>query len=135
MLAGLNERRRELAILRSVGARPRDLFALLLIESVCVAGLGIACAFALVGLTVAVAAPWVQAQYGLALGALLPTAKEWQLAGGVLATAIGAGVVPAWRAYRLSLADAKSRKFLEGEMVKFLFEGGSKPPEGFVPPS
>ena len=35
---------------------------------------------------------------------------------------------------RLSLADAKSRKFLEGEMVKFLFEGGAQPPEGYVPP-
>jgi len=36
---------------------------------------------------------------------------------------------------RLSLADAKSRKFLEGEMVKFLFEGATKPPEGYVPPT
>lgn len=35
---------------------------------------------------------------------------------------------------RLSLADAKARKFLEGEMQKFLFEGGAKPPEGYVPP-
>ena len=35
---------------------------------------------------------------------------------------------------RLSMADAKSRKFLEGEMLKFLFEGGAKPVEGFVPP-
>jgi Fe-S cluster biosynthesis and repair protein YggX len=37
--------------------------------------------------------------------------------------------------HRLSLADAKARKFLEGEMVKFLFEGGAKPPEGYVPPA
>ena len=37
--------------------------------------------------------------------------------------------------HRLSLADAKSRKFLEGEMLKFLFEGGAKPPAGFVPPT
>ncbi len=36
---------------------------------------------------------------------------------------------------RLSLADAKSREFLLGEMQKFLFEGGAKPPAGFVPPS
>lgn len=35
---------------------------------------------------------------------------------------------------RLSLADVKSRKFLEGEMLKFLFEGGAKPPEGYVAP-
>jgi Fe-S cluster biosynthesis and repair protein YggX len=36
---------------------------------------------------------------------------------------------------RLSLADAKSREFLLGEMQKFLFEGGAKPPAGFVPPA
>jgi Fe-S cluster biosynthesis and repair protein YggX len=37
--------------------------------------------------------------------------------------------------HRLSLADAKSRKFLEGEMVRFLFEGGTAPPAGYVPPA
>jgi len=36
---------------------------------------------------------------------------------------------------RLSLADPKSRKLLEAEMLKFLFEGGSAPPEGYVPPA
>lgn len=36
---------------------------------------------------------------------------------------------------RLSLADAKAREFLLGEMQKFLFEGGSKPVEGYVPPT
>ncbi len=36
---------------------------------------------------------------------------------------------------RLSLADAKSREFLLGEMQKFLFEGGAKPPEGYIPPT
>ena len=36
---------------------------------------------------------------------------------------------------RLSLADAKARGFLEGEMKKFLFEGGAAPPEGYVPPT
>ena len=44
VLAGLNERRRELAILRSVGARPREIFFLLMIEAV-----GVTVAGALVG--------------------------------------------------------------------------------------
>ena len=39
-LAGLNERRREIAVLRSVGARPHDIFLLLVIESVSLAALG-----------------------------------------------------------------------------------------------
>lgn len=35
--------------------------------------------------------------------------------------------------YRLSVIDPKARKFLAGEMEKFLFGGGAKTPEGYVP--
>jgi Fe-S cluster biosynthesis and repair protein YggX len=35
--------------------------------------------------------------------------------------------------YRLSPVDPKARKFLEGEMEKFFFDGGSEKPSGFVP--
>jgi len=35
---------------------------------------------------------------------------------------------------RLSPLDPKARKFLEGEMEKFLFGGGSDAPAGYVPP-
>ena len=42
LLTGLNERRRELAILRSVGARPGHLFGLILGEALCLTGIGIA---------------------------------------------------------------------------------------------
>jgi Fe-S cluster biosynthesis and repair protein YggX len=37
--------------------------------------------------------------------------------------------------YRLNPLDPKARKFLEGEMEKFLFGAGSRPPEGYVPPT
>jgi Fe-S cluster biosynthesis and repair protein YggX len=36
---------------------------------------------------------------------------------------------------RLSVIDPKARDFLEKEMEKFLFGGGSEIPEGFTPPS
>jgi Fe-S cluster biosynthesis and repair protein YggX len=35
---------------------------------------------------------------------------------------------------RLSPLDPKARKFLEGEMEKFLFGGGAETPAGYVPP-
>jgi len=35
--------------------------------------------------------------------------------------------------YRLIPIEPKARKFLEGEMEKFLFGVGAKPPEGFKP--
>jgi len=36
--------------------------------------------------------------------------------------------------YRLTPIEPKARKFLEGEMEKFLFGAGSKAPEGYQPP-
>ena len=36
--------------------------------------------------------------------------------------------------YRLTPIEPKARKFLEGEMEKFLFGAGSNAPEGYKPP-
>ncbi len=36
--------------------------------------------------------------------------------------------------YRLNMLDAESRKFLQEEMEKFLFGGGSDRPPGYVEP-
>ena len=35
--------------------------------------------------------------------------------------------------YRLTPINAEHRRYLEGEMEKFFFGGGSQPPQGFVP--
>ena len=37
--------------------------------------------------------------------------------------------------YRLALVDIKARQFLQGEMEKFFFGGGSEAPERYVPPA
>lgn len=37
--------------------------------------------------------------------------------------------------YRLTPVDPKARKFLEEEMEKFFFSGGSTRPEGYVDPN
>ncbi len=105
ILAGLNERRRELAILRSVGARPRDILTLLTLE-----GLGLTfagAAFGLLLLTVLslIAGPLVEARWGLSLTAAAPTAQELRLLAGVFGIGLLASLLPGWRAYRLSLAD------------------------------
>jgi putative ABC transport system permease protein len=105
ILAGLNERRRELAILRSVGAHPRDVFALLALEGCTIAVLGAALGALATGVLVRLAAPWLQAHYGLAIGGGLPSPGEWQLLGGIIAVGVAASLLPGWRAYRLSLAD------------------------------
>ena len=54
---------------------------------------------------VAVAAPWVQQRFGIALQLSAPTTTQWALLGAVLGAGMLASLVPAARAYRLSLAD------------------------------
>ena len=105
VLAGLNERRRELAILRSVGARPGDIFALLMVEGVLVIRLGVVLGVVLLAAVFTAVTPWAQIQFGLVLGGALPAAAEWPLIAAVFAAGTLASAVPAWRAYRLSLAD------------------------------
>jgi putative ABC transport system permease protein len=105
ILAGLDQRRRELAILRAVGAGPRTVAALLALEGVLVTGVGIALGVLTAALALAGAAPWVLAQYGIVLHGLSLGPAEWQwlallATGGLLASA-----VPGWRAYRIALAD------------------------------
>ncbi|MEX6503475.1 ABC transporter permease [Pseudomonas zhanjiangensis] len=108
ILTSLNERRREMAILRSVGARPWHIASLLVLEALALALAGAALGLALLYLGIAAAQGHVQAHYGLYLPLKLPTAYEWTLLGAILAAALLMGGVPAWRAYRQSLADGLS---------------------------
>ena len=108
VLAGLNERRRELAVLRSVGAGPRDVLALLAVEGTLVTLGGVLLGTAATMGLIAGAGPWVQAHYGVALRLAAPTPSQWLLLAGVLAAGVLASLVPGLRAYRLSLADGLS---------------------------
>jgi putative ABC transport system permease protein len=108
ILASLNERRREMAILRSVGARPRHIAGLLVMEAFALAMAGLILGLVLLYVGIAVSRGYLQANYGLDLPLTLPSAHEWGLLGGILGAAILMGAVPAWRAYRQSLADGMS---------------------------
>jgi putative ABC transport system permease protein len=108
VLAGLNERRRELAVLRAVGAGPRQVLGLLAAEGLGVTLCGALLGVALAGLAVVVAAPYVQQHLGVALHRGMPGVAQWALLGAVVLAGMLASLVPGWRAYRLSLADGLS---------------------------
>jgi putative ABC transport system permease protein len=108
VLAGLNERRRELAVLRAVGAGPRHVLLLLAAEGVLVTLAGVLLGAALAAALVLGAGPLLQAEFGITLSRSAPTATQWALAGAVVAAGMLASLVPGWRAYRLSLADGLS---------------------------
>jgi putative ABC transport system permease protein len=105
VLAGLGERRRELAILRANGARPLDLFTLLAMEGGAVTMAGALMGLLLLTLLSGVLGPWMEAEYGLLLSATWPTWQELRLLGWVLLVGTVASLLPGYRAYRMSLAD------------------------------
>ena len=108
ILAGLNERRRELAILRAVGAGPRQVMLLLALEGTLVTACGVLLGALACWGAVAVLGPWVQGRFGITLHLQAPGSGEWRLMAWVLAGGVFASLLPGWRAYRLSLADGLS---------------------------
>lgn len=105
MLAGLESRRRELAILRSLGASPLALAALILAETLIASLAGVILGMVLGAATLALASSWVQTEFGISLGAGLPAPGEWLLIAAIILAGMLAALLPAWRAWRLSLAD------------------------------
>lgn len=105
ILASLNERRREMAILRSVGARPWHIFGLLQLEALLLAGLGMGLGVFLVYLAQWASAPWIAERLGLWLPIQGLSRYEFGLLGAIGASAFVLGALPAWRAYRNALAD------------------------------
>lgn len=105
ILSGLRERRREMAILRAVGARPAHIFLLLMLEAVLLAVAGVIAGVIAAHLALAVAASWLATRYGLLLELHGPGTFDVQLAAAVIIAAALAGLLPAWLAYRNALAD------------------------------
>jgi putative ABC transport system permease protein len=105
IFSSLNERRREMAIFRAMGARPRVILSMLVIEAAVMAAIGALLGLALLYLGLVLAQPAVDAAFGLWLPIDPPGLREiWVLLGVVAAGAI-VSMVPALRAYRMSLAD------------------------------
>jgi putative ABC transport system permease protein len=105
VLAGLGERRRELAILRSVGAGPHVVFILLAIEGLLVVVAG--SLLGVLGLIVLglFAGPMLESHLGVPLLTGRLSTEAWQLLLLVMATGFVVSLIPGYRAYRLSLAD------------------------------
>jgi len=110
ILSSLNERRREIAILRSVGARPAHVFGLLLSEAALLTAAGILLGVALLYGLLLLGAPMVEDRFGLMLSIRWLSAREVLMLAGILVGAVVMGMLPAYRAYRLSLTDGLSIK-------------------------
>jgi putative ABC transport system permease protein len=103
--AALEQRRRELAVLRSLGAGPARVFALLLIE-----GLIVTTSAALAGVLLTVLVllglgDWIGQHYGITVSLRGPLNSQLLMLVGIVLAGVAASALPGWRAYRLSSAD------------------------------
>jgi putative ABC transport system permease protein len=108
LLTGIAERRREMAILRSVGARPSQVFALVAGEAAVLTLAGVIVGAVALHVALPLARPWLASRIGLVVGGVWPSVLEWQLMALVLAAGSLVGILPAWRLYRHSVADGLS---------------------------
>jgi putative ABC transport system permease protein len=101
----MNERRRQIAILRALGARRAFVFSSIVLEAIAIAIIGIALAFVIYAVITSGAASVIRAQTGVVIDpwAFHPVMLWAPL--GLIALAGVAGLVPAMKAYRVDVAE------------------------------
>jgi putative ABC transport system permease protein len=101
----MNERRRDIAVLRALGARRRTIFCTIVLEAACIAALGMLIAFVVYGTIIAGAASIIRAQTGVVLDPFTVNAMMLGAPLTMIALSALAGVVPAIKAYRTDVAE------------------------------
>ncbi len=105
LLSGLNERRREMAILRSVGAGPGTISFLLIFEATVLTLVGILFGLLFLYIILFASQPLLEAYFGLFIPIHPPSFKDLIILGVIILNGMLMGLIPALRAYRQSLAD------------------------------
>lgn len=106
--ATLDQRRGEFAILRSVGASPREIFGLIVLEAGIIMLAAAVAGLALVNISLGVAGPLLASRFGLQLTASLPTPGEWIVLLAIGITGLLASCIPAYRVYSQTVSDGMS---------------------------
>ncbi len=105
LMTSLNERRREMAILRSVGARPAHVFVLIMGEAVFLTLLAIGLGVTMVYGLMIFMQPWLESLSGLYVVIGWPNTTELMLLLIIALCGFVVGLIPGIRIYRYSLAD------------------------------
>jgi putative ABC transport system permease protein len=108
LYSSLEARRREMAIFRAIGAGPRTIVTLLVLESGLLSLLGCVIGVAFVYAGLLLGQQPIEQRFGLHLAIRPLGTTEWIYIGVVLVAGILIGFVPALKAYRTSLVDGLS---------------------------
>ncbi|MCI0387665.1 MAG: ABC transporter permease [Acidobacteria bacterium] len=101
----INERRREFAILRALGARRATVFAVIVTEAAVIALIGSLGGYAVYGAILAATKIIVKAQTGVVLSVWQMDSMLWLTPLLMLAVGALAGLIPAFKAYRTDVAE------------------------------
>jgi putative ABC transport system permease protein len=106
----INQRKRDVAIMRSLGATRTDIFFLITLEAAALAGIGVIAGWLVGHGLLALASSTISAQFGIIITAWHVQPVEILIACSVWILGILAGLLPAAMAYRLSVADTLVRE-------------------------
>ncbi|MDP6969515.1 MAG: ABC transporter permease [Gammaproteobacteria bacterium] len=105
VFASLNERRREMAIYRAMGAGPRTIFLLLMTETLLLVASGCLLGVLMVYIFLGLGQGYIDQQFGIWLELGLPSTRELWAIVAIMVAGTCVSLLPALRAYRFSLAD------------------------------
>jgi putative ABC transport system permease protein len=105
LMTSLNERRREMAILRSVGARPLHIFSLIVGESALLTVTGVTIGMGMLYGLLIVGQPLILTNFGIFIEISAVSLYELLLIAIVCLSGVAIGLIPGYRIYRYSLAD------------------------------
>jgi putative ABC transport system permease protein len=104
LYSALEERRYDLAVMRTLGASPARLFGLLVLEGMVLAVLGAALGVAAGHLLVAALGAWLEANKHHPVSGAVFRVEELWIIGIALAVGLAAALLPAYRAYRTDVS-------------------------------
>jgi putative ABC transport system permease protein len=110
LLSSLQERRREMAILRSIGLKARHLRILFLLETLILTFFGLILAFVFSSLLGQVLGPWILREWGFSLSGAWLTSDELLKVLWVAILGMVVGWLAAEKAIRLSVKDGLAMK-------------------------
>lgn len=110
ILSTLNERRREIAVLRAIGARARHVVMLIVLETLLVVTAGCVLGVAMLYGLMAAARPVVARRFGVDLAATWLDTTQLGILGGVVGGAVLVALIPGFIAYRRSIQDGLALK-------------------------
>lgn len=110
LLSTLNERRREMAVLRAIGAHPYHIVLLFTLETLFIVLAGCLVGVSLLYLLLFLTRPFLVQSYGVNIAITLPDAQQWMLFAAVLLLGVLVSLIPGVIAYKRSLQDGLTIK-------------------------